>query len=330
MGPKPKKMEIVPLRVVVKKGSRAADRYTDRAGLDPEALAPGLKPSPKQDLIFHGGKTIQHLSYLNCYVAGQTAWAASDIQNVDRALAAAMSDNNLNNVVMQYFKNQPVTSKSLPSRKLAGNAPSLVSQGDAEAMIVNLQQQGALAGLDLGSTLINLLLPQGTILTDDAGPSSAEKQAAAKLRRAIPVEDEASSQEGLGGYHGSVHSNGATIYYAIGVYSEQTANGANGIPAFDQPWKNIVATFYHELNEARTDADVEDAIRTNKTTVLGWTSKQGEEIGDFPVDETNGNLSKVFKEVPLADGSGTVPIQLLYSNAVHGPEGPINQPHPIT
>ena len=329
MGPKPK-MEIVPLRVVVKKGSKAATRYTKRAGLDPEALAPGLKPSPKQDLIFHGGKTIQNLNFLNCYVAGQTAWAASDIQNIDKALAAAMSDQNLNNVVMQYFKNQPVTSRSLPSRKLAGDAPALVSQGDAEAMIVNLQQQGTLAGLDLGSTLINLLLPQGTILTDDPGPTSAERHAAVRLRKAIPVEDEASSQEGLGGYHGSVHSNGATIYYAIGVYSEQTANGTNGIPAFDQPWKNVVATFYHELTDARTDADVEDAIRTNNTCVLGWTSKQGEEIGDFPVDETGGNLSKVFKEVPLTDGSGTVPIQLLYSNAVHGPEGPIANPHPVT
>src|SRR5215831_8132471 len=98
MGPKPK-MEIVPLRVVVKKGSKAADRYTRRAGLDPDALAPGLKATPKQDLIFHGGKTIQNLSYLNCYVAGQTAWAASDIQKIDHGLAAAMSDRKLNNVL---------------------------------------------------------------------------------------------------------------------------------------------------------------------------------------------------------------------------------------
>jgi hypothetical protein len=26
---------------------------------------------------------------------------------------------------------------------------------------------------------------------------------------------------------------------------------------FDQPWKNVLATFYHELNEARTDPDVD-------------------------------------------------------------------------
>jgi hypothetical protein len=37
--------------------------------------------------------------------------------------------------------------------------------------------------------------------------------------------------------------------------------GQYRIVVFDQPWKNVVATFYHELNEARTDADVEDAIR---------------------------------------------------------------------
>ena len=49
----------------------------------------------------------------------------------------------------------------------------------------------------------------------------------------------------------------------------------------------------------------------------------------FPVDEAGNNLSLVFKEVPLADGSGTVPVQFQYSNAVHGPEGPIAQPHPL-
>ena len=40
----------------------------------------------------------------------------------------------------------------------------------------------------------------------------------------------------------------------------------NGIPVFDRPWKNVVATLYHELNEARTDADVEDAIRAGSSS----------------------------------------------------------------
>src|SRR6266436_4422710 len=63
---------------------------------------------------------------------------------------------------------------------------------------------------------------------------------------------------GLGGYHGSVILAGQRIYYAVAALSEVLSNGRqNGIVAFTQPWKNAVATMYHELNEARTDPDVE-------------------------------------------------------------------------
>ena len=271
-------------------------------------------------------------------MAGQNGWDPNDIQNIDRALAAAMADKNLNNVMMQYFKNQFITSKLINSVKLPGNAPSTFSQGDAEALVQILNSQRMLSGMDLSSTVVNLLLPPGTVLTTDEAPTSGaliSQLALGETKRAvIPHEDEASSQNGLGGYHGSVHPTMSgvrlTIYYAVGVFSEETSGGqVNGIPAFPEPWKSVVATFYHELNEARTDADVEDAIRTSQQGFLGWTSPQGEECGDFPIDETNGNLSLVFQEVPLADGNGTVPVQFQYSNAVHGPEPPIPQPHPL-
>ncbi len=99
------------------------------------------------------------------------------------------------------------------------------------------------------------------------------------------------------------------------MYSE----GDNGIPAFDQPWKSVVATFYHELNEARTDAAVEDVNATGDGHLLGWYSQTGEgEIGDLPINEAQ-DIGLVFKEVPLSDGSGTVPIQLMWSNAADGP-----------
>ena len=39
------------------------------------------------------------------------------------------------------------------------------------------------------------------------------------------------------------------------------------------------------------------------------------------------SLSLICKEVPLTNGPGIVPVQFQYSNAVHGPEGPIAQPH---
>jgi hypothetical protein len=328
-----KKMEYAPMRVVIRAGSEAAKQYTRKAGIDPEALAPGFAPTPSQDLINHGGKAIRDLKFANFYVAGQTSWRDGDIHNIDRALSAAMSDRNLNNVIMQYFNNQAVTSKQVGSLKLPGASPAVVTQGDAEMLLRNLDQQGKMKGMDLNSTVINLLLPSGTVLTTDEGLSTAvvTAEAGEPLDPQIPIEDEASSTSGLGGYHGSIHKTmsgvAVTIYYSIIAFSEVRPDGSNnGIVAFPEPWKNVVATCYHELNEARTDADVEDAIRTGQTSFVGWTSARGEEIGDEPI-RTATSLSEVFKEVPLTDGSGVVPVQLMYSNAVHGPEGPIPQPH---
>ncbi len=329
-----KKMEYAPMRVVIRAGSEAAKNYTRKAGIDPQALAPGFSPTPAQDLINHGGKTIRDLKFANFYVAGETSWRASDIQNIDRALSAAMSDRNLNNVIVQYFNNQAISSQQVASVKLSGPRPPVVSQGDAEMLVRNLHQQGKLAGMDLNSTVVNLLLPSGTILTTDEGLSNAAavaQEPGKPLDPRIPVEDEASSASGLGGYHGSIHKTmsgvGITIYYAVIAFSEVRPDGShNGIVAFAEPWKNVVATCYHELVEARTDPDVEDAIRTGQLSFVGWTSARGEEIGDEPI-RTATSLSKVFKEVPLADGTGVVPVQFMYSNAVHGPEGPIPQPH---
>jgi hypothetical protein len=132
-----------------------------------------------------------------------------------------------------------------------------------------------------------------------------------------------------------VHPGGGkeVVYYAVGVFSDRDAHGNNGIVAFRQPWKNVVATFYHELVEARTDADVEDANRTGRFDVLGWYSfaRGAGEIGDTPINEAEaaGGLSTVFVEIE-ANGQGKFPIQLMYSNAVHGPEGPVDQPRQPT
>jgi hypothetical protein len=93
---------------------------------------------------------------------------------------------------------------------------------------------------------------------------------------------------------------------------------------FDKPWKNVVGTLYHEINEFRTDADVGDAIRTNDNDFLGWVSRSGEECGDQPITRA-GSLNLIFKQVQVA--GQRVPVQFMYSNAVHGAEGPIANPH---
>jgi hypothetical protein len=317
-----------PMNIYVRRGSHAEDKYRALGGvpdLEPEQIAPGLPPTPRHDLLYHGGKTIQNLTFTNLYVGGN-AWQASDIQNIDRALAGAMSEPKLNNVMAQYFS-APLTTMFKPSQTLPAPAPTRMSQGDVEHLVSQLAGQGKFAGFDLSSTVFNFMLPRGTILNDNPQPGGAQDAARAESRRpGVPHEEEADSLHGLGGYHGSVEIGGRTVYYAVGVYSESNGGQTNGIPVFDAPWKNVVATFYRELNEARTDPDVEQVIQGGKSSLLGWTSRQGEECGDFPVFEAN-PLTLVFQEVPLGSGA-TAPVQFQYSNFVHGPEGPVPTPDP--
>lgn len=320
------------MNIVAAGGTDAEKVYRDWAAV-PEARVPGLPATPSHDLIYHGGKTIPSLTFTNFYAGGQAAWQPSDIQSIDQALAAAMSDQNLNNVMVQYFPGTQITSAFQLSSILPGTPPSLVNKTDVETIISTLVTNGRLGGFDLATSVFNIMLPSGTVLTDESAASSPGTPPAGHghhrpHRGAATPKDAVDSLHGLGGYHGSVHIGQETIYYAVGVYSEQRPDGTrNGIPVFDMPWKNVVATFYHELNEARTDADVEDAIRAgNGSNSLGWVSRQGEECGDFPISEAR-TLTQVFGEVQLADGSGSVPVQFMYSNAVHGPEGPIAKPH---
>lgn len=323
------------MRVLVRPRSTAETKRHPRAkefGAQPRALAPGLPATPAHDLKFRGGRTIAHLAFTNFFVGGAASWQKSDIDNINRALAAAMSDPKLNNVMAQYF-HDTITTTFTGSQVLEGKKPKKVTETSARQMVTSLLNAGKLQGLSLPSTIVNLMLPSGTVLTDGTGPGKEhdgdDDKPGAHVDGA-PESEEASSLEGLGGYHGSVDVGSQRAYYAVGVFSQVLPNGTeNGIAVFDEPWKNVVATFYHELNEARTDPDVDDAIRLNRVdNIIGWNSDDGEECGDFPVFEAGdgGSLRLVFKEVAVQAG-GTAPVQFQYSNAVHGPEGPIAKPH---
>ena len=266
------------LNVSLRPGSPAQRAYCARARA-------GGPPRPSLNLRFFGGKTIADLVFANRYLGGAAAWDPADIASIDAALVKAMSDNGLQSVIRQYF-DAPVSSRMLPSAVLAEPARAVVRNDQVEALAARAYS-GGLDGADPGSTVVNLMLPRGVVLADGA---------------------DADSRQGLGGYHGSAHvAPGVTVYYAVGVYSEE----GNGIPVFGQPWKNVAATFYHQLNEARTDPDVEDAIRTGDRTRLGWYSPRGGEIGDIPIRQAG---ATVFQDVELADGSGAVPVQLMWSN----------------
>lgn len=313
--------------VVVRPGSEAGELYR-------EARAQGFPAQPSLDLQDFGGRTIEHLTFTNVYLGGEAAWSPDDVQRIDASLSASMADPHLNNVLAQYFADGNPTSAFTPSRILPGPLPQRVYRDTIEGFAAGLDQQNALASFDLTSTVFCFMLPRGIVLVDGTSTGHAQRRTDDEEAGNVTLHehDEAvDSKHGLGGYHGSIHpKHGAstdTVYYAVGVYSE----GTNGIVAFDEPWKSVCATFYHELCEARTDPDVEDAIRAGNSpkanAFLGWYSPRGGEIGDIPMEEAGANLGSVTKEVPLVSG-GTAPIQLMWSNAVHGPEGPIAKKHP--
>jgi len=307
------------MRIQARPGSPVERRhyiYPDHrwAQLEPDAIAPGIPPDPSADLVFHGGKTVPQMVFQNVFLGGRASWVASDIDQINTAITLAMQDRKLNNVVVQFFdRGVNLTCDARQLLVLEEAKPAQLDEPDVQELVSRLVQQGKVSDSDLGTTIFNLLLPPGAVL----------------------ALDQDNSLGGLGGYHGSVHfqHNGRsqTAYYSANVFSQTLPGGqANGIPAFDASWKDVVGTLYHEMNEFRTDADVRDAIATgNDDGVLGWMGEQGE-IGDQPIAMAGqlGMLQRVFQEVVSGSGNTSVPVQFLYSNAVQGAEGPIDKPDP--
>ena len=95
-------------------------------------IAVGFPPSPAEDLVYHGGKTIPALVYTNLYIGGAAAWPGSDQANIDHALDAAMRDAGLNAVMQQYFPAQAITATFRPSQTLATAATPQLSRADLE------------------------------------------------------------------------------------------------------------------------------------------------------------------------------------------------------
>jgi len=314
MARKTSKLIYQPMRVQVRKGSHAEKQYYNSALPSgpwpmPKAIAPGISPAPLDDLIFHGGKIVGQMEFQNVFLGSATDWKESDIASIDAAITLAMRDKRLNNVMVQYFHQQTLSCDPRPLLLLNDPKPAKLGEPDVQAKIVSLLDAGKIKKSGLDTTIFNLILPPGSVLTLD----------------------NSSSLNGLGGYHGSVHVKRAgktvTLYYSANVFSQMLSpNKENGIVAFKSNWKNVVATLYHEINEFRTDADVNDAIQTGNDDFLGFMSREGEEVGDQPIRVADA-LNLVFKEVTASAGKKKIPVQLLYSNAVHGAEGPISHPH---
>jgi hypothetical protein len=307
-----------PMRIQARYGSVAEKKYYQKSALPggawpmPKAIAPGIDPSALDDLMFHGGRVVPQMEFQNIYLGGDASWKASDIDSINRAINMAMRDRRMNNVMIQYFPGATVSCDMRDSITHDEAKPVMLDEPDVQALVTRLYDSKSIKRSNLDNTLFNLILPSGTVL---------------RL-------DDSSSLNGLGGYHGSLHMSRegktVTLYYSANVFSEIRPDGReNGIAVFNQPWKNVVGTLYHEINEFRTDADVNDAIKKNNNDFLGWTSRRGHEVGDQPVFKAGqlGDLKLVFKEVQASNSAKKMPLQFMFSNAVHGAEGPIAQPH---
>lgn len=297
-------MRTGPLRVQTRPGSVAANYYRQRSGLpgtqfnSPKALARGASRAPLSDLLFHGGKTLPQCEYQNIYLGSSADWLTSDIAAIEQALQSATRHDALNHVLAQYFDKVAHSCEARESLMLHESKPVLLSEADLQLKLIELYDRKLLAREGLGSTLFNLVLPPKTVL----------------------MLAQSSSLQGLGGYHGSLHitrdGRALTLYYAASVFSEVTAAGhSHGVVAFDESWKNVVATLYHQLCEFRTNPDVLDAIHAKDNDYLGWVSRDGEECCDALL-VSGGDA---FAEV-LVPGSRAIPIQVVYSNRVHGAE----------
>ncbi len=94
-----------PMRSIVRHNSETADLHHSLSGLpgrEPSfgERVPGIASTPSEDLHYRGGHTIPNLEFVNLYVGGDDAWTKNDVESIDRSIAAAMSDRNLNNVMM--------------------------------------------------------------------------------------------------------------------------------------------------------------------------------------------------------------------------------------
>ena len=303
---------VYPMRVQVAPGSEAEYRHyrnaLRRSGerFRREALAAGVSASPQDDLIFRGGKTLPHMAFQNIYLGHPNDFAHGDFESIDNAITRLVRDERLQTIIQQYFPGKKLEYDIATSVMLDENRPNEMDEPDVQNKVIDLFDKKLIAATDLDRTIFNLVLPPDTVLNLNSS----------------------SSRNGLGGYHGSVHfsreGQTRTLYYSANVYSAVRSGQRNGIPFFSAPWKNVVCTLYHELMESQTDPDVGDAIRLNDRRFIGFNSKFGQEIGDQPIAANS--LDKVFKEVLAMPGPTATPMQFMFSNKVHGAEGPDEKP----
>jgi hypothetical protein len=198
-------------------------------------------------LTFHGGKVLQSPDVVPVYVGAywQTVQGRRDRARNDAALEALVKDPGQTGIWAQYGSGRGTTS---PSHVLPTASRASFSAADVEALVRKQVAAGAFDASD-PERIFTVVLAPGVVLRDG----------------------DASSRQGLGGFHGSVvAADGHPVYYAVVVYSQRVGRDVNGIDFTSAPIDNMTITESHEITEAVTDPDVGLAARTGNARYLGW------------------------------------------------------------
>ena len=298
-------------------------------------------------LKHRSGRTLPDLKYKVFYYG--RAWEkqegsplnnphAEARENIDRFVALAMNDCELNKVLAQYFDGQKITGEALTSeiiyddeRGLPPNVP--FNENDIRRIIRKIAGSNKVP--ELATTAINIVLPQGMSL-EILGLDEQERQAGTTVEHGVP-RDTPNYSSGIAGYHGSVvvDAVGTEVLYSVVAWSD----GSIGIPIPGwEGWENVAAILYHELQEIRTNPDVDRAVRSGESRHIGWNTDPMDgpdeidcrEIADLPLIVSGREPQRAFSRVEVECPDGTkaqVPIQAIWSNH-HGRMLPDHKPSP--
>lgn len=103
-------------------------------------------------------------------------WNKDDIKNIDSSLSDAISDIDLNNVMVQYFwPKTNITSTFNGTGILNNTLQSPVFEKDVEGLLRDLYSRREIDGYDFDNTVFNFMLQSGTVLGDPDSDTSTRK-----------------------------------------------------------------------------------------------------------------------------------------------------------
>src|ERR1051325_11853578 len=143
-----------PMRVQVAPGSEAEYRHyrtvARRTGeaIAREALAPGVSASPKDDLIFHGGKTLPRMGFQNVYLGHPSDFAGGDVESIDDAITRLMRDEQLKSIIQQYFSGKTLSYDIAPSVILEESRPNEMDEPDVQNKLIDLFDRNLILSSD--------------------------------------------------------------------------------------------------------------------------------------------------------------------------------------